>query len=80
MHAYTRIVIGYTARAYVSVAFLAKLLSSNNDSIIPVFNSLAINGVYETSIVQQCRMLETALGILMSMHAVYQTLNLPWIF
>lgn len=45
------------------LSFLAKLLSSKNDSISTrVFNSLAIDDVYDSSIVQQCRMLESALG------------------
>ena len=29
---------------------------------VPVFNSLAIDDVYDSSIVQQCRMLESVLG------------------
>ena len=59
------------------LSFLAKLLSSNNDSISTrVFNSLAIDDVYDSSIIQQCRKLESALGILTSLHGVYQTLNL----
>ena len=60
------------------LSFLAKLLSSNNDTISTrVFNSLAIDDVYDSSIIQQCRMLESALGT--SLHAVNQTLNLLWI-
>ena len=42
---------------------LAKLLCSKNDSISTrVFNSLAIDDVYDSSIIQQCRMLESVLG------------------
>ena len=45
------------------LSFLAKLLCSINDSISTrVFNSLAIDDVYDSSIVQQCRMLESVLG------------------
>ena len=39
--------------------FLSKLLSGSNDTISKrVFSSLAVEDVYESSIVQQCRMLE----------------------
>ena len=45
------------------LSFLAKLLCSKNDSISTrVFNSLAIDDVYDSSIVQQCGMLESVLG------------------
>ena len=45
------------------LSFLAKLLCSINYSISTrVFNSLAIDDVYDSSIVQQCRMLESVLG------------------
>lgn len=45
------------------LAFLAKLLSPTNDSLSGrVFTSLAIDDVYESSVVQQCRMLESCLG------------------
>ena len=44
------------------LSFLAKLLCSKNDSISTrVFNSLAIDDVYDSSIVQQCRILESVL-------------------
>ena len=44
--------------------FLSKLLSGSNDTISRrVFSSLAVEDVYESSIVQQCRMLESKLGI-----------------
>ena len=43
--------------------FLSKLLSGSNDTISRrVFSSLAVEDVYESSIVQQCRMLESKLG------------------
>ena len=42
--------------------FLSKLLSGSNDTISKrVFSSLAVEDVYESSIVQQCRMLESKL-------------------
>ena len=42
------------------VAFLSKLLRQNKDSLCcRIFTSLAIENVYNTSIVQQCRMLES---------------------
>ena len=45
------------------LSFLAKLLCSKNDSISTrIFNSLAIDDVYDSSIVHQCRMLESVLG------------------
>ena len=45
------------------LGFLSKLLSSSKDTISSrVFTSLAIEDVFETSIVQQCRMLESNLG------------------
>ena len=44
------------------VAFLSKLLHQNKDSLCSrIFTSLAIENVYNTSIVQQCRMLESEL-------------------
>ena len=45
------------------LGFLSKLLSSSKDTISSrMFTSLAIEDVFETSIVQQCRMLESNLG------------------
>ncbi len=42
--------------------FLSKLLSGSKDIISQrVFSSLAMENIYETSIVQQCRMLESTL-------------------
>ena len=44
-------------------SFLSKLLSGTKDTISRrVFSSLAMENIYETSIVQQCRMLEANLG------------------
>jgi hypothetical protein len=44
-------------------SFLSKLLSGTKDTISRrVFSSLAMENLYETSIVQQCRMLEANLG------------------
>ena len=45
------------------LSFLSKLLSATKDTISHrVFTSLAMEDVFETSIVQQCRMLEADLG------------------
>ena len=44
------------------VAFLSKLLRQNKDSLCSrIFTFLTIENVYNTSIVQQCRMLESEL-------------------
>ena len=47
------------------LAFLCKLLSDNNDVQVisrDIFSSLTLVDVYNISIIQQCRMLESSLG------------------
>ena len=52
-----------TVATRILINFLSKLLSGSNDTISRrVFSSLAVEDVYESSIVQQCRMLESKLG------------------
>ena len=56
-------------------SFLSKLLSGTKETISRrVFSSLAMENIYETSIVQQCRMLEANLGTCVSRNA-YQILK-----
>ncbi len=56
------------------LTFLAKLLTTPNDSISKrIFSSLAIVDIYSSSIVQQCRMLESTLGT----HILAQCLQHP---
>ena len=58
--------------------FLSKLLSGSKDIISRrVFSSLSIDYIYETSIVQQCRMLESRLDTSVLAKCLSDTMNAP---
>ena len=58
--------------------FLSKLLSGSKDIISRrVFSSLAIDDIYETSIVQQCRMLESRLDTCVLAKCLSDPVNAP---